>query len=318
MSDDTPQPTKRRSLGRGLDALFGDDVPEAAADGSELSGQQQDMRRVPIAWLEPNPYQPRRHFDPNELADLASSVQAQGVIQPLLVRPTPGQSDRYQIIAGERRWRAAQQAQLHDVPVYVRPLTDNDALHLAIVENVQRADLSAIEEAEGYRRLVDEFGHTQQQLSDLIGKSRSHIANLLRLLDLPGEIQAMVLNGDLSPGHARALIGANDPHHLADIVLRDGLSVRQTEALVKATTNRTPEDQARRGGRRPNRPNSDTTHHTAAPKDADTLALEEQLSDRLGMAVTITPRGSGGNLMVQYQSLEQLDFLLQTISGHDD
>lgn len=319
MNQDTPSSPKRRSLGRGLDALFGDagdPAAETEAADSPTAGQDRDMRRVAVAWLEPNPYQPRQHFDEEELADLVSSVKAQGVIQPLLVRPKPGQPDRFQIIAGERRWRAAQRAQLHDVPVHIRPLSDGDALHLAIIENVQRADLSAIEEARGYRQLIDQFGHTQQQLSEIIGKSRSHIANLLRLLDLPVEVQEMVVAGTLSAGHARALIGSPDPVGLAEAVIGDGLSVRQTEALVRDRDGRSDAERGRRGGRPPGR--SRQADPGGGGKDADTLALEEQLSERLGLAVLITPRGQGGAVTVAYQTLEQLDGLLRLLSGSDE
>lgn len=320
MTQDTPASPKRRSLGRGLDALFGDGAADTAApaDPSPPAGQQQDMRRVPVAWLEPNPYQPRSRFDEAELADLVASVKVQGVIQPLLVRPSPGQDARYQIIAGERRWRAAQRAQLHDVPVHIKELTDDDALHLAIIENVQRADLSAIEEARGYRQLIEQFGHTQQQLSEIIGKSRSHIANLLRLLELPAEVQERVMVGTLSAGHARALIGSADPRALAEEVIADGLSVRQTEALVRDRSDRSDGDRARRGGRPPGGARTAAHRRDGADKDADTLALEEQLSGRLGLTVQISPRGQAGAVTLHYQTLEQLDGLLRVLSGSND
>ena len=282
---------RRNSLGRGLDALFGE----------EESDDVRSPTLIPLDRLAPNPYQPRRQFDDSEMESLVESVRAQGILQPILVRPDPTDSDRFQIIAGERRWRAAQQAPLHDVPVLVRALSDVEALQVAIIENVQRQDLNPIEEADGYRRLINEFGHTQDDLGRAVGKSRSHIANTLRLLDLPDGVRDMVVSGRLSAGHARALLTQPDPTASAQIVVDRGLNVRQTEALARGDA-----PPRRKGGRQ-----TAANGNGLPGKDADTLELETQLSNRLGLRVTIDaePQGSG-QVTIRFGTIEQLDDLL--------
>lgn len=277
---------KRRNLGRGLSALLGDDPPPA-----ETSAAPQ---RLPVSALTPSPFQPRQVFDEAALDELAASVAERGVLQPLLVRPAPGMNGIYEIIAGERRWRAAQRAQVHDVPVMVREMEDREVAEVALVENLQRQDLNALEEADGYRRLQEEFHHTQEDLARAVGKSRSHVANTLRLLALPEPVKDMVQTGGLSAGHARALLGHPRAVELAREILDKGLNVRQTERLAKSQ----PKSAAARAPK---------------PKDADCAALERDLTTLLGLKVTIDVAGSGGKLSIQYQNLEQLDDLLQRL-----
>ena len=293
---------RRANLGRGLDALFGD------AGDDDLDRVRQ-ARVVPIELLSPNPYQPRRRFDEEEMERLVDSVREQGVLQPILVRPVAGDEGAYQIIAGERRWRAAQRARLHEVPVVVREFTDVEALQIALVENVQRQDLTPMEEAEGYRRLIQEFSYTQEDLGRVVGKSRSHIANTLRLLDLPDEVRDLVQGGQMTAGHARALLTLPDPVTAARTVIDRGLNVRQTEALARGET---PAKEAaeRPAGR------TRTRAEPAAPKDADTLALEQEISAQLGLKVSITVTDDqSGTVAIRYGSLEQLDDLLRRLSG---
>jgi ParB family chromosome partitioning protein len=274
----------RSRLGRGLAALIGD-VKIDAPPAERPKGQ----RRVPVAFIRPSPKNPRRAYRDDELADLAQSIREKGVVQPLLVRPLPG-SDAFEIIAGERRWRAAQKAGLHDVPVMVREASDKEALELALIENVQRADLNALEEALGYQQLIDEHKFTQAALADTIGKSRSHIANTLRLLKLPEAVLGYIRDGKLSAGHARALVTHPDPLAAARRIVEEGLSVRDTEAM----------GEPKKGGKA-------LKARAHAAKDADTQALEKGLSDRLGLTVTIDHKPSGGELRVRYTTLEQLD-----------
>jgi ParB family chromosome partitioning protein len=283
----------RSRLGRGLAALIGDVKMEAPATAERPKGQ----RRIPIAFIRPSPRNPRRAYDDADLADLAQSIREKGVVQPLIVRPLPG-ADVYEIIAGERRWRAAQKAGLHDVPVVVREASDKEALELALIENVQRADLNALEEALGYQRLIDDHQFTQAALAETIGKSRSHIANTLRLLKLPEPVQAFIRDGKLSAGHARALVTHPDPVTAARRIVSEGLSVRDTEALGDAGEGSKPRRTAAR-----------------AHKDADTEALEKGLSDRLGLAVTIDHKPSGGEVRVRYTTLEQLDEIVRRLRG---
>jgi ParB family chromosome partitioning protein len=257
------------------------------------------VKTVPIEFLKPSPFQPRRRFADEEINGLADSIRAKGVMQPLLVRSSSSQRDVYEIIAGERRWRAAQRAGLHDLPVLVRDLSDRDTLEVALLENIQREDLSPLEEAEGYQRLIEEFGHTQQELADTIGKSRSHIANLLRLLTLSPAIRDLVENGSLSAGHARALLGADNPGSLAKIVVAKGLNVRQTEMLVR---------QGKDG-----RPAAGSTVSNGSGKNPDTVALERELSSGLGLNVALKPKGKGGVVSIAYRSLDQLDGLLKRL-----
>ena len=285
---------ERKRLGRGLAALLGD-VAEP-----ELAGERSGIRHVPVEFLKPNPRNPRRSFAEAELADLAASVKEKGIVQPILARPVKGAFNQFEIIAGERRWRAAQRAGLHDVPVLVQDVSDREALELAIIENVQRADLNALEEALGYDSLMSEFSYTQQDLAQIIGKSRSHVANTLRLLKLPESVQALLRDGRLTAGHARALVGAGDPEALARRIVEEGLTVRDIEALAQAPK---PADPSKGG--RPKK-----------AKDADTVALERSLTERLGLAVSIEHRSDhSGEVRVRYQSLDQLDEILKLLNG---
>tara|TARA_R110000824_G_scaffold4392_2_gene21252 strand:+ start:911 stop:1789 length:879 start_codon:yes stop_codon:yes gene_type:complete len=283
---------KRRNLGRGLSALLGEDTSPAQAAGA---------RQIAIEKLHPGRYQPRRNMGEAELQDLAQSIRELGVLQPILVREHPDRPGDYEIIAGERRWRAAQLAQLHEVPVLVKVLSNKETLEVALVENLQREDLSPLEEAVGLQRLMDEFGHTQEALAKAVGKSRSHVANMLRLLGLPDVVKAMVDKGELSAGHARALLSATAPEALARQVVDQGLSVRQTEQLVQ----RAAASSAKSGGAR----------RGPKEKDADTRALETDLSDLLGLRVAIAAKGREGSVTLYYKSLDQLDGLLQRLSG---
>ena len=290
---------KRSGLGRGLGALLGDLAQEASTtpEGPRAAG----VRLLPTSSLTPHPGQPRRHFDGALLDELASSIAARGMIQPIVVRPN---GHGFQIVAGERRWRAAQRARLHEVPVVVRDLTDAETLEIALVENIQRQDLNAIEEAQAYQKLSDEFGHTQEALAQIVHKSRSHIANLLRLLDLPEPVQARVVEGELSMGHARALLGARDVETLADQVLARGLSVRETEKLVR---------DSRSPSRAPSLPRGDSGRDRGP--DADIAALERQLADLLGVSVRIGHSDKGGSLTLTYSTLDQLDMICQRLTG---
>lgn len=290
----------RRGLGRGLSALMAD-VHLAGPD--QLASPRKAELHLPVDKLEPNPQQPRLDFKREELESLADSIRQKGVIQPLIVRRKPGR-DVYEIVAGERRWRAAQIAQLHEVPVVVRELSDSEVLEVAIIENIQRADLSAIEEALGFRQLMTRFGHTQEKLAEALSKSRSHVANLLRLLTLPTEVQDMVRDGSLSAGHARALIGSPKAMELAAQIVAKGLSVRETERLVKQQgTEKAPAKAAHK-----------------ADKDADTRALEGDLSANLRMPVRINhaPGSEAGQVTISYATLDQLDILCQILSGSRD
>ena len=289
---------KRAGLGRGLGALLGD-LAQEALPTAEMARNVPGTRVLPIDSLVPHPDQPRQHFDAALLDELAGSIAARGLIQPIVVRPN-GHS--YQIVAGERRWRAAQRAQLHEVPVVVRDLTDAETLEIALVENIQRQDLNAIEEARAYQRLADEFGHTQEALAQIVHKSRSHVANLLRLLDLPGSVQERVVDGSLSMGHARALIGAAGIESLADDVVARRLSVRETEKLV-------------RGKRERDGQGATSPRSGVRAGDADIAALERQLADLLGLNVRITHGDNGGALTLAYSTLDQLDMLCQRLTG---
>ena len=294
---------RKRGLGRGLSALMADVTePETTVTSGGVMGEH----LIPIERIIPNPDQPRKRFEKDDLEDLAASIKEKGVIQPLIVRLVDG--DKYEIVAGERRWRAAQMAQLHDLPVIVREFTSSEVLEIAIIENIQRADLNAVEEAMGYRQLMDKFGHTQEQLASALGKSRSHIANLLRLLNLPESVLELLRGGNLSAGHARALIPAEDPLKLAQQIVKSGLSVRATEALVKkemkGAENNTAEKTVRKSG--------------SVEKDADTKALEGDLTATLGMSVTLdhAPDQEAGTMSVKYSSLDELDALCRLLSGN--
>ena len=302
-------PSKKKGLGRGLSHLFGEaeaayrvSAPEAPAAQPAPAGGGSTL---PVAFLRPGKFQPRRHFDEAALEELAGSIRHHGLLQPILVRPIVGQADAYEIIAGERRWRAAQRAALHDVPVVIQTLTDSQALEIALVENLQRQDLSALEEAEGYKRLMDEFGHSHAELGELVGKSRSHVANILRLLALPDSVKALVQSGELSAGHARALLTAPDPEALARTVSARNLSVRETERMANAA----------KDARKPPAtvaPAPASGKHAA--KHADLLALERDMTERLGLKVTIEGHGSSGTLGIVYTSLDQLDEILAKLS----
>jgi ParB family chromosome partitioning protein len=284
----------RNRLGRGLAALMGEVRAEPAVDrGPRLP------RRLPLAFLTPNPNNPRKTFDDEALADLTASIKERGVVQPLIVRPVAGSADRYEIIAGERRWRASQRAGLHDVPVIVREANDKESLEIAIIENVQRADLNAMEEARGYQQLMDLYGYTQQQLADVIGKSRPHIANTLRLMVLPVDVQALIGDGVLSAGHGRALLVFPNPLEMALRAIAEGMSVRQLEAIEEG-----PEPRRRQAATKARR-----------EKDADTRMLEKSLGDLLGLAVEIDHRGTSGELRIKYRTLEQLDDICRRLRG---
>ncbi len=285
----------RPGLGRGLSALLGEIASEAPV--SPGSSAPPGVRMLSVSAMSPHPDQPRRHFDDGLLDELAASIAARGLIQPIVVRP---HGHDYQIVAGERRWRAAQRARLHEVPVVIRDLSDAETLELALVENIQREDLNAIEEAQAYQRLAGEYGHTQDALAKIVHKSRSHVANLLRLLDLPASVQARVSDGSLQMGHARALLGARDVEALAEQVVERGLSVRETEKLAR--------------GAKPPRAGSAERRPPAAP-DADIAALERQLSDLLGLGIRINHDGDGGSLTITYSTLDQLDMVCQRLTG---
>ncbi len=283
---------RKRGLGRGLSSLIPDTPVDLKPEGGDGG------KTLPIEQLKPSPFQPRRQFSEDELNGLADSIRAKGVMQPLLVRASSDGSDGYEIIAGERRWRAAQLAGVHELPVLVRELSDRETLEVALLENIQREDLSPLEEAEGYRRLIDEFAHTQQELADSLGKSRSHIANLLRLLSLPEQVRVLVESGELSAGHARALLNAHDPLSLAQTIIKRGLNVRQTEMMVRL----------QKSGDQPSAPSSRNLE-----KDPDTLALERELSSLLGLKVALASKGKGGAMTITYRTLDQLDGLLQRL-----
>jgi ParB family chromosome partitioning protein len=285
---------KKRGLGRGLSSLLGDETEDyASSDRLRLS------KMVPIELLHPGQFQPRRVFDPDALASLADSMREKGVLQPLLVRRHPAQVNSFEIVAGERRWRAAQQAQLSEVPVVIKELSDSDALAIAVVENIQREDLTPVEEAAAYRRMTEEFSYTQEALAQAVGKSRSHIANMMRLLSLPDNVQRMIDEGQLSAGHARALVVAEDPAGTAQKIVRLGLNVRQAEQLVKAAKPDVVKGRKNVG---------------AQDKDPNIAALESDLRDLLGLKVAFKVQGEGGSMTIQYKTLEQLDDVLQRLT----
>jgi ParB family chromosome partitioning protein len=297
MSGKTAMAEEARSrLGRGLASLIGD-------VGNESSAEQrpQGQRRVPTVALRPNARNPRRVFANAELDELATSLRERGIIQPIVVRPVRGVADSFEIIAGERRWRAAQRAGLHEVPVVVIEATDVEALQLAIIENVQRADLNPLEEAEGYRALIRDFSYSQDDVARTVGKSRSHVANLLRLQTLPDRVRDHILSGRLSAGHARALVGHHDAERLADEIVANGFNVRQVEEIARQHSNRTGKGSGKSAKKSPD-------------KSTDTLALEKQLSNALGLVVSIDHRGEGGVLSIRYRNLEQLDDLTERLS----
>ena len=283
------QPAKRR-LGRGLAALIGDDIPEEVPLSQPMSAAAQalGLRSVPIAFIQASPNNPRKLVREEELQDLARSLREKGLLQPLVVRPIIGSNDRFELVAGERRWRAAQRAGLHEVPVLIRDLLDGEALEIALIENIQRSDLNPLEEARAYSQLMQEFDYTQQQLAESLGKSRSHIANTLRLLNLPDLVRQQIEEGKLTAGHARALVATDAPEDLAQQIIALGLSVREAEQLSRDQA--MPKDK------------------TAPEKDANLAQLERQLSELLGLKVEIADKGrKGGALVISYKSLDQLD-----------
>jgi ParB family transcriptional regulator, chromosome partitioning protein len=290
-----PSPVQKNRLGRGLASLIGDSVQVAAPGAPRVLPANGETRMVPIDRVRPSAFNPRKNFEQTERAkaeldELAASIREKGLVQPIVVRPLEG--NYYEIVAGERRWRASQKASLHVVPVIVRSLTDQEALELAIIENVQRSDLNAIEEAAGYRQLIDNFSYTQDELGQIIGKSRSHLANTMRLLKLPDTVQALVRDGSLSAGHARALVGHDDAEALAKEIVAKGLNVREVEALVMG----------RKSGGSPAAPKM------PAQKDPDTRAAERAMSDALGLSVLINPgSGEAGEVVVRYKTMEQFE-----------
>ena len=282
----------RSRLGRGLAALIGDIGNERAVQPERARAQ----RRIPIELLKPNPRNPRRHFSDAELDELAASIKERGIIQPVVVRPVRGATDTFEIIAGERRWRAAQRAGLHEVPIVPLEASDSEALELAIIENVQRSDLNALEEAGGYQALADEYKHSHEDIAKIVGKSRSHVSNTLRLLKLPAAVKVYIDDGRITAGAARMLIGVSDPEAMAREIVERGLNVRQVEALAK--------ERAKAPGK---------AVKARAVKTADTLALERRLSDALGLTVTIDHRGKGGAVQIQYRTLDQLDEVVRRL-----
>lgn len=290
-----------RGLGRGLSALLNEEEGQQAAAlaAAGVAGSEAGAREIPIELIEANPDQPRRHFAEAELAELSQSIRESGVLQPILLRPSPRKPGMFEIVAGERRWRATQAAGHHAIPAIVRELTDERAFEVAIIENIQREDLNAMEEAQAYQSLIGRSGYTQDKAGQVLGKSRSHVANTLRLLQLPASVQDHVLYGRLTAGHARAILTADDQERLAEQIVAKGLSVRDTEALVRA----------RAAG-----PKKTSGPRKAGSKDADTAALEADLEDALGMGVDIADRGGAGALTIRYDSLEQLDELCRRLT----
>ena len=300
---------KPAPLGRGLSALFGDSdagyQPRTAktqppsSTGNTESNKAGTTRMMPIQWIQPGAYQPRRHFDEQAIQELAASIKERGILMPLIVRALAGEKDNYELIAGERRWRAAQVAGHHEVPVIIRDYTDREAMELGLIENVQRQDLSPLEEAEGYERLLKEFSHTQEGLAKVVGKSRPHIANMLRLLTLPAGVKAMISAGELTMGHARTVITAKDPEGLAKEIVKKGLSVRQAESLAKKQSD----------GRHSKK------ERVSKNADPDTLALEKEMGRMLGLKVKLHTEGASGSVTVFYNDLDQLDGLIKKLQG---
>jgi ParB family chromosome partitioning protein len=282
----------RSRLGRGLASLIGDVGAESSVE------RPRGQRKVPTGALRPNARNPRRIFSNTELDELTASLRERGIIQPILARPVRGVPEAYEIIAGERRWRAAQRAGLHEVPVVIIEASDQEALQLAIIENVQRADLNPLEEAEGYRALIRDFSHSQDDVARMVGKSRSHVANTLRLQTLPDRVKEHIRSGRLNAGHARALVGHRDAERLAEEIVTRGLNVRQVEEIAR-------QESGRSGKSRPRKQSAD--------KSADTLALEKRLSDALGLVVSIDARGESGVVSIRYRNLDQLDDLAQRL-----
>lgn len=302
----TKPSTKPSPLGRGLSALFGDAdagyQPRATTAASvtpiDSAKKASGMTKMPIEWIQPGEFQPRRKFDDQPLEELATSIRERGILQPLLVRPISGEQHSYEIVAGERRWRAAQLAGIHEVPVLVREITNREAMEIGLIENVQREGLSPLEEAEGYKRLLEEFRHTHDGLAKVVGKSRAYISNSIRLLGLPESVKKMVEEGALSAGHARTIITAKNPKAIADEIVRKGLSVRQTEELMR---------------REAEGPAAKKKAAKVAPASGDTLAFEKDMERALGLKVKLAPQGQGGALTLYYKNLDQLDDLTKKL-----
>lgn len=296
MTDNKSRPNQ---LGRGLEALFGESRSEYRGAGSEAGSVEEattlGARTVSIAKLVPNPLQPRSNFDDSGLDELTDSIKQQGILQPLIVRPNPVDKATYEIIAGERRWRAAQRARVHEAPVIVRDLSDSEAFAVALIENIQRDQLSSMEEAAAYARLAADFNQTQEQIARAVGKSRPHISNTMRLLDLPKDVQTLVVEGKLTAGHARAALGSKDPSALASQIVREGLSVREAELLASGGITKKK------------------SKHKINDKTADTLALEGELTRTLGLKVAIDYNGTSGSIRLNYRSLEQLDDIIERL-----
>jgi ParB family chromosome partitioning protein len=293
---------KSSGLGRGLAALLDEAARPGAGKVSTQSGGEDRagrVREVELGRIRPNPAQPRVHFDEESIAELADSIAERGVLQPVLLRPD---GENFQLVAGERRWRAAQRARLHTIPAMIRDIDDSTSAEIALIENVQRQDLNAIEEAEGYQKLIGTYGHTQDEVAKLVHKSRSHVANLLRLLDLPAGVKQSLLQGNISMGHARAILTAADPEALSRQIVEKGLSVRQAEALAKQAKPGTSATRVE-------------THRGPQPPDADLAALERQLGDMLGLKVKVANDGNRGTVTLHYASLDQLDMICQRLSG---
>jgi ParB family chromosome partitioning protein len=293
----------RRSLGRGLDALLGSDSDTSTEDSTSAAAESgRGILTIPVADIQPGRFQPRRRFSAEEITALAQSIREKGVLQPILVRPLVGEPGKYELVAGERRWRAAQQARLHEIPALVRELADREMLEVALVENLQRQDLTPLEEARGYQRMLDDFNRTQEDVAEIIGKSRSHVANMLRLLSLPERVQDMLNDGRLTSGHARPLVGLDEAERLADRILEGKLSVREAERLAQRCRDG---GWPAVGGKRA-RDQEDS-------RSADLVALERDISERIGLVVQIKTKGEAGEVTIRYKTLDQLDDLLERL-----
>jgi len=298
---------QNKRLGKGLSALMSDDYSNSIDEDAPSVKESSHGQTIEVGELVSGKFQPRHRFAENYLEELAESIRKNGIMQPIVVRQAPDNSDKYEIIAGERRWRAAQIAGLTEVPIIIRKIDDQQALELALVENIQRQDLTPLEEAAGYQRLIDEFSYTQEELSSTVGKSRSHVANLLRLLSLPESIKNYLDNDQLTMGHARALLKAPNPEEMAEQVVKRGLNVRQTENLCRIHL---PDN-----GKSTNAKKKPSSQNESRDKDPDILALEETLSESLGLRVSIDDEGQSGNILITYESLSQLDDVLQRLSN---
>jgi ParB family chromosome partitioning protein len=313
---------KRQPLGRGLNALFGEtDAPPSFGEGAQTkTNMNRGITKLPVTSLTPSPFQPRKIFSDESINELASSLRQHGMAQPMVVRPKPGHPDMYEIIAGERRWRAAQKVPLHEVPVVIQDIDDKTAMEIALIENLQRVDLNPLEEARAFQRLIDEYNYKHDQLATVLGKSRSHISNMLRLLQLPMDVQEALLQGDLTMGHARALITASNPTEIAAQVVKNNLNVRDTEKLVAKKSGRSPNVTPGTPQKIAQAVNNNVHSNSAARgsannKDADIRALEQNLSQVLGLNVSIDPEtNSRGSLKIEYQNLDQLDDVLRRLS----